>query len=247
MRVNIFPDLESMSRAAAEFFIDIADKAVKAKRKFSVALSGGNTPRAMFEYLADIERQKRTPWEKIDIFWGDERCVPQSDPSNNAFNAFSLLLNKIPAASGNIHKIESDLPPDEAAKRYEDVLRNYFGNESPRFDLIFLGLGENGHTASLFPHTPVLKEIERWVSSVFLEERNMSRITLTPAVINQAENIVFLVAGTNKAWILRQVIEGEYEPYRFPAQLIRPVNGILYWFVDNEASRLLSKKLIDSN
>lgn len=241
MRIDIFRDRETMSRAAAEFFIDVSNSKTEAKRKFSVALSGGNTPRAMYEYLAGNEKQRRAPWGKIDVFWGDERCVGLDDPSNNAFNAFNLLLNKIPVIHDNIYRIESELPPEEAAKRYEDVLRNYFGNEPPRLDLIFLGLGENGHTASLFPYTPVLKETERWVSSVFLEKGNMFRITLTPPVINLAENIVFLVSGSNKSSILRQVIEGDYDPYRLPAQLIRPLNGRLYWFIDREASSLLSR------
>lgn len=241
MKIEIFPDSEALGKAAAEFFIRIANKAISEKGKFAVAFSGGNTPRLMYQYLARPEQLARTPWENVYIFWGDERCVGYNDTANNAHNAFDQLLDKVPASADHIFRIESELPPDTAAEKYEKVLRRFFGDNPPRFDMIFLGLGENGHTASLFPGTAILKETEKWVSPVYVEEQNMHRITLTPVIINQAANIVFLVTGTNKASVLKEILEGEYEPDNLPAQLINPDHGVMHWFIDKDAARLLTK------
>lgn len=241
MRIDIFPDSNALAKAAGEVFIEIANRSIEEKGRFAVALSGGNTPRIMYHYLNQNELQNRIPWNEIYVFWGDERCVGYNDPANNAHNAFDILLNKVPISQNHIFRIESELPPGKAAEKYEKVLRRFFGDNQPRFDMILLGLGENGHTASLFPGTPVLKETGKWVSPIFVEEQNMYRITLTPVVINQALNTVFLVVGGNKASILKEVLEGDYDPNRLPAQLVNPDHGELRWLVDKEAARLLTK------
>jgi 6-phosphogluconolactonase len=242
MEINIFQSSRELSKAAAEFFVKTAAESINKRGKFSVVLSGGSTPRGMFEHLAAYPEHDKVAWDKIYVFWGDERCVGLEDPANNAYNAINLFLIKVPIIPGHIHRIESELAPADAAKQYEAILRKYFGNQSPSFDLVFLGLGENGHTASLFPGTPVLRETEHWVRAVYVDELNAYRITLTPVLINQAENIVFLVSGKEKASVLQRVIEGEYDPEHLPAQLIKPVDGELYWFCDKDAAKLIEIK-----
>ncbi len=239
MTVSVFADIDAMSRAAAELFAVAAKKAVDARGKYIVALCGGNTPRRMHEFLASSPFNNRVPWDRIHVFWGDERCVPLDDPRNNADNAIDQLLSKVPINEAHIHRIESDLPPREAARLYEKQLHEFFDNKTPRFDLTFLGLGENGHTASLFPGTPIVDETKRWVSEVFVEEQKMHRVSLTSWTINQSRRIVFLVAGKEKAHVLHEVLDGDAEPKRLPAQLIAPVDGELYWYVDEEAAFFL--------
>lgn len=239
MTITVFANIDELSRGAAELFARTAKEAVDARGRFIVALSGGNTPRRMHELLAQPPFHNTIGWDRTHVFWGDERCVPLDDPHNNANNAMDQLLSKVPINEAHIHRVESELPPREAARLYEKQLHEFFGGDGPRFDLIFLGLGENGHIASLFPGTAILSETERWVSEVYVEELKMHRVSLTSPTINRSRRIVFLVAGKKKAHVLHDVLDGDAEPDRLPARLIAPVDGELYWYVDEEAAAQL--------
>ncbi|GLI39955.1 6-phosphogluconolactonase [Geobacter hydrogenophilus] len=236
--IRVYLDREALSLAAAELFATAAQSAVLDMGRFAVALAGGDTPRRTYEILAHEPFRNRVPWEKTHVFWGDERCVPAADPRNNARMAGRALLDHVPIPDGQVHPMVCGQAPQDTAKEYEALLRSYFPGDLPYFDLILLGLGENGHTASLFPQTPVLDERRRWVADVLLADEGMCRLSLTVPVINQASRVVFLVSGVNKASILREVLEGSPDPHRVPASLIRPA-GQLVWLVDRDAARLL--------
>jgi 6-phosphogluconolactonase len=237
----VYDNIHSLSQAAAGLFSQLARQAVQDHGKFSVALSGGHTPCHTYELLASEAFYSRIPWAQVHVFWGDERCVPPDDPRSNARMARQAFLSRVPIPPDQIHPISCAQKPAEAGTRYEAVLRGFFGDQSPRFDLILLGLGENGHTASLFPNTSVLEEEERWVAEVYVAEQKMHRLTLTASLINQAATVAFLVAGAGKSQVLQQVLEGQADPKRLPAQLIRPENGQLMWLVDKEAASLISR------
>jgi 6-phosphogluconolactonase len=240
--IRICHDLEALSLAAAELFATEARQAVLAHGRFTVALSGGITPRRMYELLVREPFIEQVPWQSTHIFWGDERCVPADDPRNNALMARQTLLDHVPVPPGQIHSIVCNSSPLEAAAAYETLLRSIFTAGCPRFDLVLLGLGENGHTASLFPCTSILEEQQRWVGEVFVAEEGLHRLTLTAAAINQAALVVFLVAGSEKAPILRNVLKDAQDPRSIPAQLIKPVDGGLLWLVDRDAARLLRQR-----
>jgi len=237
--IEIYQDANVLFERAASFIIDIANKAVKTKGRFVVSLSGGKTPEQLYSILSKNPFCEQMPWKNTFIFWGDERSVPLNDTQNNAHMAALLLLDKITIPATNIHPIPVNLSPVEAAKKYEKEIKDYFKNELPRFDLILLGLGENGHTASLFPGTDILYEQKHWIKEVYIDEQKMFRISMTAILINQAHHIVFLITGEKKAAILKKVLSNSYQPYKYPAQLIRPEKGELYWFADNEAAALL--------
>jgi 6-phosphogluconolactonase len=237
----VYDNIHSLSQAAAGLFSQLARQAVQDHGKFSVALSGGHTPCHTYELLASEAFYSRIPWAQVHVFWGDERCVPPDDPRSNARMARQAFLSRVPIPPDQIHPISCAQKPAEAGTRYEAVLRGFFGDQSPRFDLILLGLGENGHTASLFPNTSVLEEEERWVAEVYVAEQKMHRLTLTASLINQAATVAFLVAGAGKSQVLQQVLEGQADPKRLPAQLIRPENGQLMWLVDKETASLISR------
>jgi 6-phosphogluconolactonase len=237
--IESFADLNALSDAAARLFADQAEQASAARGRFSVALSGGSTPNRTYERLVQLPFRDRVPWSKVHFFWGDERCVPADDPRSNFRAARQAMLDHVPIPPEQIHPIPGVQEPRAAAEQYETLLRGFFGEGPPRFDMVFLGLGENGHTASLFPGTPVLDERQRWVAEVYVAEEDLFRVTLTAPLLNQAAVVVFLVAGAAKAAVLRDVLEGPQDPSRLPAQLIRPTNGELRWLVDRAASRLL--------
>lgn len=239
--IRVCADQEALSRAAAEFFVAEARKAVQARGRFAVALSGGGTPRRTYEILGQEPFRELVPWQNTHIFWGDERCVPADDPRNNARMARRTLLDYVPIPSEQIHPMVCVRTPLEAAAKYEALLRSFFTG-APRFDLVLLGLGENGHTASLFPGSPVLKEQQRWVAEVYVPEEGLHRLTLTATAINQAAQIVFLVSGSGKATILRKVLEGVQDSRNLPAMMIMPVEGGLLWLVDRDAVRLLHSR-----
>ena len=180
--IRIFDDPEALSRGAAEFFVDAARDAVAARGRFSVALSGGSTPRRTYEMLARPTFRDRVDWARTHVFWGDERCVDPDDPRSNARLAHEALLRHVPVPAGQVHPMDCLPDPREAARRYEALLQNFFAGGEPRFDLILLGLGENGHTASLFPGAPVLTEAARWVAEVYVAEQDLHRLTLTAAL-----------------------------------------------------------------
>jgi 6-phosphogluconolactonase len=234
--MTVYADLESLSRAAAALVVTQANLAVTARGRFSLALAGGHTPRRTYELLAQAPFLDQAPWDQMHVFWGDERCVPLDDPRSNAHMARKAWLDHVPIPLNQIHPINCAPAQAAAARQYEARLREFFAGQPPRLDLVLLGLGPDGHTASLFPATPVLEEKGRWVAEVYLAEPDLPRVTLTAALINQAAVVAFLVAGRSKAGVLREVRHGPRNPRRLPAQLIQPRNGDLFWLVDREAA-----------
>ena len=240
-KLEVFPSEEELDIAAAEYIIDRAKNTIASKGKFVIALSGGRTPQKLFELLAQPLYTNKIDWKSTYVFWGDERCVPLDDERNNAFQAKNILLDKVNIPASNIYRIPVDLPPVAAASNYERTLDNFFENNPIQFDLILLGLGENGHTASLFPGTNVIEDTSAGIRDVYVEEEKMFRITMTAPLINEAHAILFLVTGKEKAEILNKVLNVSTENKKYPAQLICPKNGNLYWFADSEAASLLAK------
>ncbi|MFW5709079.1 MAG: 6-phosphogluconolactonase [Chloroflexota bacterium] len=237
--VRRYSDLGSLSEAFAEFFTNVATEAVHNYGRFSVALAGGSTPIRLYELLAASYSQA-VPWRKTHLFWGDERTVPPDHDDSNYRTAYETLVKHVGIPDDNVYRVHGELNPVDAAARYQQTLEDFFGAGTlPVFDLVLLGIGDDGHTASLFPHTPALQETSRWVVANQVPQENTTRITLTVPVINASRTICFLVAGERKADILREVINGPYRPETYPAQLIEPKNGSLIWFVDEAAAALL--------
>ena len=234
--IRTYKDLEAVSRAAAEIFVEEVVDALSVRGRFAVALSGGETPRRLYSLLAESPIQEKIEWKAVHIFWGDERCVPPSDPRSNVRMARLTLLDHVPLPAENIHPIPFDRSPRQAAAQYEAEIKAFFGTASPALDLVLLGLGDNAHTASLFPHTPVLDEKDRWATEVYVSEQDMHRVTLTAPIINQARQVLFLVSGPGKAKALKQVLRGPFRPHDFPAQLIRTKTGHALWLVDHDAA-----------
>jgi 6-phosphogluconolactonase len=237
--IKVFKNVATLCEATANHIIDLANASITANGRFVIALSGGSTPNELYKLLASEPYQKKIPWKDTHIFWGDERCVGLDDKLNNAFVARTLLLDKVDIPVTNMHPVQVDLSPADAAIKYEDVLKIFFKKDAPQFDLIFLGLGENAHTASLFPGTAVLHEKDRWVKEVYVAEQKMYRVTMTAPLLNQARHIIFLVTGQSKAEVLHTIFNSPYDPEKYPAQLIQPVNGDLYWYVDELAAALV--------
>jgi 6-phosphogluconolactonase len=238
-----YPSQEDVWRAAAEWIARKVET-TEAGNVFTMALSGGSTPRGMFHVLAADPYRRRLPWSNLRVFWGDERSVPPEHPDSNFRMAREALLDHVPIPSAQIFRIEGECDPEVAASRYGKVLQSQFDLRDgaiPRFDLILLGMGSDGHTASLFPGTPALLETRRPVVANWVESLQTFRITLTPPVLNAAREVVFLVCGEDKAEALHAVLEGEWQPQEYPAQLVKPSNGDVIWFLDRAAgSRLRS-------
>lgn len=230
-----YPSEEELAAAAAGLFRQFALEAVEKVGTFCAALSGGNTPQRMYQILSESPYMETVPWDKMHIFWSDERYVPLNDRQSNAGMAFKYLLNNVPVPKENIHPIPYLSTPEDSARSYEKTLKEFFSREILRFHLVMLGMGADGHTASLFPHTEVLKEKERWVKEVYLPEQNSHRITLTYPLINSAANVVFLVQGKEKAAALTKVLKGTSGPEEFPAGGIHPEKGELYWLIGRDA------------
>lgn len=234
--LEVFVDQEELSRAAAGLFASLAEEAVAARGRFSVLLAGGNTPRRTYELLAQEPLRSRIPWRDLHIFWGDERCVPPGDRRSNAAMAHAALLDLVPIPADQIHPVPWDPSPQAAADRYQSVIAAYFAGAPARFDLALLGLGEDGHTASLLPGSGALTEEGRWVAVTRRSDEEFSRITLTPHLLNQSQVVLFLVTGSGKARVLKAILSGSGQGPPLPAQLIRPRSGQLRWFVDREAA-----------
>lgn len=238
--IRIVENAQALARAAADEFAHRAATAVQRNGKFSVALSGGSTPKALYSLLATDPVLKRDlPWEKMHFFWGDERPVPPDHADSNFRMAHEALLSKVPVPAANIHRICGELPPERAAADYERALIECFGLQNgqiPRFGLALLGLGPEGHTASLFPGTRALHEEKRLAVANWIGKFDSERITLTAPVFNHAACVIFLVSGNEKAVALKSVLEGRHEPEQLPAQLIRPGDGELIWVVDAAAA-----------
>jgi len=242
MKLNIYNDLESLSLAAADLFVEQAQTAVENNQKFSVALSGGTTPERLYTLLVQKPWVDQVPWKYTHVFWGDERCVPTDDVRHNALMAHKLLLNHVPIPSFQIHPIQGDRAPNIIAEKYELLLRGFFNERETCFDFMLLGFGNDGHTASLFPNTPTLNEKERWVVEVMVPTHEFHRITLTNPIIKRSRLTVFLVQGAEKASALKTIIEGPRDIANFPAQLIKPLKGELIWLVDKAAAGKLSQE-----
>ena len=241
--VAVYDDGEALSRAVAKLFAEEARRAVEARGRFLVLLSGGETSRRGYELLAREPLRSSIPWQAVQIFWGDERWVPQSDPRSNFGLTRRAFLDQVPLAEAQLHPVPYESSPRQSALKYERMLRSFFEVAPPRFDLVLLGLGEDGHTASLFPGSAALDEWYRWVCEIYVAEQDLYRVTTTALLINQAALVAFLVAGKGKAAILRRVLEGARDPKQLPAQLIKPEQGRLLWLADRDASRLLREKL----
>lgn len=236
----VFEGPEPLFRGAAEALVQQVLVAAAAHGVCSLVLSGGMTPRGVYTLLA---AETRLAWARVHVFWGDERHVPPDHPDSNFRLAHEALLSKVPIPPANIHRVlTEDSSPERAATRYEDVIRTFFGltaGEFPRFDVVLLGLGADGHTASLFPGSPLLSEQRRIVAAVRVDQLNSTRITLTPPAINHSACIMFLVSGATKAEALRAVLREPADPQRRPAQAIRPTSGRLIFMADAEAASLL--------
>jgi len=243
--VVVQPSLEALSREAAARFQRLAADSIAAAGHFSVALSGGSTPLVLYRLLAEPPLREAIDWSRVHLFWGDERFVPPDHPDSNYRAAQEALVSRVPIPTENVHPIPTEAPdPETAAAQYEDTLRRLFAapeGETPRFDLVLLGLGPDGHTASLFPGSPALDEHKRLVVATYLLRLASWRITLTPPVLRGARNVIFLVSGPDKAATLRDVLEGSYEPHRLPAQLAQPDQGDLTWLADEAAASLLRR------
>jgi 6-phosphogluconolactonase len=233
-----------VASAAARYFTDEVKAAVQARGLARVAISGGTTPKAMFALLADPAHPflKEVPWDKLDLYWVDERCVPPDHPDSNYRMTKEQLLSKVPLPSDRVHRMEGELPPEEAAARYEATIRNGFkleGAETPTFDLVLLGMGDDGHTASLFPHTQALDDMTHLVVANHVPQKETWRITLTWPVINQGREVAFLIEGAGKTQVLHDVLLGPYQPETYPSQLIRPASGELEMLLDAAAAAKL--------
>lgn len=231
-------DSEDISRKAAELFVQLAGDSISSHGRFTVALSGGSTPKILYTRLAGIPD---IPWNGIHLFWGDERCVPPDHRDSNYRMTREALLDSVTIPPANIHRIRGEDPqPESAALDYEQEIRNLFGTRAwPRFDLVFLGMGDDGHTASLFPGTSALKVTDRLVVSNYVEKFAAYRITFTAPLINHAAHIAFLISGESKAIPLKAVLQGARQPDIYPSQLIQPVDGNLTLFVDHPAAKML--------
>ena len=237
--LHIYKTADETIKALADHFVQIVNAAIKEKGRCTVVLSGGNSPKKLYELLTTPHYNQQVDWDKIYFFFGDERYVPFSDPENNGNMVKKALFEPLMIADANIFYINTAVPPVESAKKYAQRILIFFKNNPVRFDLILLGLGDNAHTASLFPQTPVLKEKKALVNAVYIEELSSYRITMTAALINEAHAIAFLVYGDTKAKAVHDVLEGEKDAETFPAQLIIPEDGVMNWFLDEDSAKNL--------
>jgi 6-phosphogluconolactonase len=233
--IQIYNNTEEINTAAAALFAAAAQKAIAEKGKFTAVLTGGSSPAGIYKLLASEEYKTKIDWNKVFIFWGDERWVPLDDDLSNAKMSYATLLSHVPIPSENIFEMyATGVTPEEYAVTYEQSIRKVLGEEG-KFDLILLGMGDDGHTASLFPGQNVLEEQNKWVDAYYLEPQKMYRITLTAPLINKAEKIVVVAFGEKKAHALKEVTKGEHNPSMYPMQLIKPVSGELLFLVDKSA------------
>lgn len=241
---RVFDAHEAVAKATAELFTATAVKAAHTHGIARIAISGGKTPNAMFAMLADpmLPFAAQIPWGKLGLYWVDERCVPPDNPESNYGVVREVLLGKVPLPEDHVYRIEGELEPEQAAARYESTIRNSFrleGAETPTFDLVLLGMGDDGHTASLFPHTEGLENITNIAIANHVPQKDTWRVTLTSPVINQGREVAFLIEGEAKAQVLHDVMMGPYQPEALPSQLIRPASGKLTLLLDKAAASKL--------
>jgi 6-phosphogluconolactonase len=250
--IRVFANVESLSEAAAHEFVRCSRDAVTQRGRFTVALSGGSPPTRLYQLLAAEPFRAGVDWGRVEFFWGDERGVPPDHPDSNYRMAREAMLERLPIPAEHVHRIEAERADrDAAARDYEGVLAGMFGiragREPPALDLILLGMGPDGHTASLFPHTAALNETQRWVVPNRVPQLNTERLTLTRPILNRGREVLFLVAGADKAERLAEVLAGPANPTRLPSQSIQPDNGQLLWFVDAAAAARLPPSLTREN
>lgn len=236
MNMHISKDLEALSHSFADWLVSYVSAVLTRQERFTIALSGGSTPKKLYQLLASDQYQNKIAWEKLHFFWGDERYLPFSDDRNNAKMAFAEILDKVPVKKDQVYPIATDSTPHDSATAYERLLHTYFDGKAHSFDLVLLGLGDNAHTLSLFPGYDVVMEQEKWVRAFFLEEQELFRVTLTAPVVNLAARIAFLVSGGDKAAAVYHIIASEHEPDLYPAQIIQPYDGEVFWFCDEAAA-----------
>jgi 6-phosphogluconolactonase len=244
IKYYVEPDAAALAYRSAQYFTEMIEEAVAGRGRARIAISGGTTPAAAFVLLADPQQpwRARVPWDRLEVYWVDERMVPAEHAESNYRMTRASLLDKVPIPAAQIHRIEGELEPEAAAARYESELRNSFrleGAEIPRFDLVALGLGDDGHTASLFPHTVAIHELGRLAVANHVPQKDSWRVTLTWPLINHASSVFFMIGGAEKAEAIKQVFLGPRDPERLPSQLIWPASGILTLILDKAAAALL--------
>lgn len=243
MNLSISADINLLSIAVADWMVERINETLQKQARFTLVLSGGNTPKKLNELLTTEVYKNKVDWSKVHIFFGDERFVPFNDERNNARMAFDTLLNYVPVANEHIHIMQTEnISPEDSANAYEAILKQYFPeftdtkSNGTTFDLVLLGVGDDGHTLSLFPgKTDVIHETEKLCTSLWLASQDMFRVTLTHPIVNQSASVAFLASGSNKAEVLKEVLYGVYHPDIYPSQIIKPV-GELHWFVDEAAA-----------
>ena len=240
MPLHIHPTIEATLHALADFFVACAAEAIAARGRFAVALSGGSSPKKLYELLASPAYRDQVAWSQVFFFFGDERNVPLTDPQSNYLMAKTALLEPLGVADDHVFALHTELPPAEAATTYTKEINGFFSPKPARFDVVLLGLGDNSHTASLFPHTEVLRATVAEVQAVFVPEVGMDRLTFTAPLINQARAVAFLVFGSDKAAAVRRVRQGPRNAEEYPAQLIMPGAGERHWFLDEAAAANLA-------
>ncbi len=241
---RVYDGPDALAHAAAEHFLEAVQQAVAQRGKARIAISGGSTPKRTFELLANPQEKflAAMPWNKLELYWVDERTVPPTDKDSNYRMTREALLEKVPLKPEQVFRMEGELGPEEAAARYESLIRNNFrleGAEVPRFDVVQLGMGDDGHTASLFPHTQAIHELGRIVVANHVPQKDTWRITLTWPVLIEASEVFFLIGGKDKADPLHRVLQGPYDPEALPSQLIRPKSGKLLLLLDKNAGAQL--------
>ncbi len=239
MKLHIFDDKDIMSDKLAEFICNQVSETLKQQQFFTMVLSGGSTPKILYKKLTTEKYKRKIDWTRIHVFWGDERVVPFKDERNNAKMAYDYLLNHVEIPAAQIHIMRTDIEPNFSVAQYRKKLHEFFHSTDHTFDLVLLGMGDDGHTLSLFPGSIIIDDHRHWVNSVYNEQQKMYRITLMPVIVNKSSNVVFMVDGEKKAAVLEQVLEGEHKPSQYPAQLISPKKGALHWFLDKAAAKNL--------
>jgi 6-phosphogluconolactonase len=234
--VEIFPNVETLNKNAASLIVEIATEILRTKDKFSIALAGGSTPESLYKLLASDEFKNKIDWTKTLVFFGDERCVAPDDAESNYRMANEALLSRVSIPPENVFRLRGEIEPEKAAAEYEAIIKKTLG-ENARFDLILLGMGDDGHTASLFPQTEALRETEKVVAANFVEKLKAKRLTLTFRAVNSAKNVLFLATGAKKASMIKKVLS--VETIDLPSSLIKPENGSCRWFLDEEAASLI--------
>lgn len=243
MKLNIFNTADEVLTALAAYFVEVANEAITARGKFTVSLSGGSSPKKLYQLLASPAFKDQVNWEKVYFFFGDERYVPHTDAESNYLMAQKAMFDDLEIDRLNVFPVDTTLSPDEAAQKYWEDIEQFFDDEELAFDLVLLGLGDDAHTASLFPHTAVLNDTTPSVKANYLQDKQVYRITMNAPLINEARHIAFLVYGESKAEAVRHIMEDEEDIDNYPAQLIDSITGEVQWFLDEAAAADLEDRI----